>query len=131
MNYYFFLDVGEFLDRKLSDVRDVVVGQAASIKCPKHQVGNIMIYKWGKTSAWSGTKFIKAAYNYIVLVDGSLFFSHLKEKDVAYFNNFDVSCGMEANVRKDDSFTWSHIVKLNKISRKQCPKLKHCIYLIA
>ena len=131
MNYYFFLDVGEFLDRKPSDARDVVVGQAASIKCPKHQVGNIMKYNWGKTSGSSGTRFINAASNYIVLVDGSLFFSHLKEKDVAYFNNFDVSCGMEVDVGKSYHLTWSHIVKLNNISRKQCPKLKHCIYLIA
>ena len=115
--------MGEFLDRKPSDIRDVVVGQAAFIKCPKHRAGNNFEYKWGKTSAGSGTWFINLASNYIVLDDGSLFFSHLKETDVAYINNFGIRCGMEANAGNDYRFTWSHIVKLNNISREQCPKL--------
>ena len=128
MNYYFFLDVGEFLNKKPSDIRSVVVGQAAFIKCPQHTSGNNFIYKWGKTSGGSGTRFITAGSNYIVLENGSLFFSHLKERDVGYINDFHATCGMEANVGKDNRFTWSHVVTLKNVSRKY-PKLKLFIEL--
>lgn len=120
--------MGEFSERKPSDIRKVVVGQAALIKCPKHTPGNNFVYKWGKISPFSGIRFINAGNNYIVLDNGSLFFSHLKKKDMGYINDFHITCLMEANVGKDNRFSSSHVVKLSNISRKYT-KLKRFIEL--
>ena len=110
--------MGKFSERKPSDIRKVVVGQAAFINCPKHTPGNNVVYKWGKISPFSGIRFINAGNNYIVLDNGSLFFSHLKKKDLGYINDFRIACMMEANVGKENRFSFSHVVKLSNISRK-------------
>ncbi|XP_028410833.1 contactin-4-like [Dendronephthya gigantea] len=67
-----------------------------------------------------GTKFIRIEPNYIVLDDGTLFYSHLTEKDVKYFNKHKWVCGMEAVVGSVvHRFGWATKVKtvLNTVKR--------------
>ena len=56
--------------------------------------------------------FINYSPRYIVLNDGTLFFSHLTKDDMSYMNNNKVRCGMETIVENDNRFKWSHIVKM-------------------
>lgn len=105
-----FTYLGDFVNPSSSeDIRKVVVGQAAFIKCPAHTSGHNFIYKWGKTAIVGGVNFIKSAPNYIVLNDGTLFFSHLKKEDVKYFNIQEARCGMEANAEELNRFKWAHL----------------------
>ncbi|CAB4045723.1 Hypothetical predicted protein, partial [Paramuricea clavata] len=55
--------------------------------------------------------------NYIVLDDGTLFYSNLEEDDVTTFNQNAWTCGMEGKVNEESKFRWAENVKtqLNKI----------------
>ncbi|XP_028417506.1 fibronectin type III domain-containing protein-like [Dendronephthya gigantea] len=95
---------------------DVVVGQANFIKCPKHEPGSNVIYKWGKSTAITGTKFLEIRPNYIVLDDGTLFYSHLTEENANQFNKYGWVCGMEAKVGDKNQFGWAeHVITTFKI----------------
>ncbi|XP_028417514.1 contactin-3-like [Dendronephthya gigantea] len=115
-----FTYLGKF-DPNLPTTRtvNVIVGQANFIKCPKHELGSHEFYKWGRMSR-EGTKFIRIEPNYIVLDDGTLFYSHLTDKDVKYFNKYKWVCGMEAVVGiVVHRFGWATNVKtvLNTVKR--------------
>ncbi len=62
--------------------------------------------------------------NYIVLDNGTLFYSHITQDDVTQFNDHGWLCGMEAKVTVV-KFTWAEKVKttLNVVNSK-------CIWLI-
>ena len=110
--YSYFLDLGEFDKNLPKEINvDLVVGQAHFIKCPKHTKGSNIIYKWGKSSDVSGTKFMESKENYIVLDSGTLFYSHLTQSDVKLFNENEWTCGMEGKVGDNNQFRWADNVK--------------------
>lgn len=45
--------------------------------------------------------------NYIVLDDGTLFYSHLTNDNVKQFNENKWTCGMEAKVKETNRFKWA------------------------
>ena len=118
----YFKDAGEF-DRTVPPNRtvNVVVGQANFIKCPKHEPGSNVIYKWGKSTRITGTKFLEIKPNYIVLDDGTLFYSHITKENADQFNKYAWTCGMEAKVDDKIQFGWAeHVQTTLKIVKSKC-----------
>ena len=119
--FLYLKDAGEF-DRTVPPNRtvNVIVGQANFIKCPKHEPGSNVIYKWGKYSEVSGTRFLDIKPNFIVLDDGTLFYSHITKENADQFNKYGWTCGMEAKVGDKNQFRWAeHIHTTLKIVKSK------------
>jgi hypothetical protein len=96
-----------------------VIGQAYYLDCPKHEPGSHIFYKWGKSSEITGAKFMPDKDNYIVLDNGTLFYSHITQDDVTQFNDKEWKCAMEA-AEQGNKFRWAEkvTITLNVVDSK-------------
>ena len=105
--HVFIKDLGEFDPNLPSQAtKDVVIGQAYFLACPKHKPGRHIFYKWGLSSEITGANFMPEKDNYIVLDDATLLFSHITQDDVSKFNEKGWKCGMEA-AELGNKFEWT------------------------
>ena len=106
--------MGKFFSKDTQSL-NVVIGQQFQIECPEHGLTQHAGYKWGGSDDVTGTWFFIDRPNVLVLSDGTLFFSHIKQDDVDYIaQKGGISCLLEAADNNNDiRFEQSAAFELN------------------